>query len=88
MMHLTLLHAPNLGVHVIFIVEAIFIFGLSSFWEVGRSKHFFVLRVGIILFGGDFFGGSVIFLNFKSECGTAQLSLSILPHSTPSWILS
>ena len=55
MMHLTLLHVPNLGVDVIFIVEAIFIFGLSSFREVGRSKHFFVLRVGIILFGGDFF---------------------------------
>ena len=72
MMHLTLLHAPNLGVHVIFIVEAIFIFGLSSFREVGRSKHFFVLRVGIILFGGDFF------FHLKSECGTAQLSLSFI----------
>ena len=37
-MHLTLLHVPNLGVEVSFIVEAIFIFGLSSFWEVGRSE--------------------------------------------------
>ena len=55
MRHLTLLHVPNMGVDVIFIVEAIFVFGLSSLREVGRSKHFFVLRVGIILFGGDFF---------------------------------
>ena len=70
-MHLTLLHAPNLGVHVIFIVEAIFIFGLSSFREVGRSKHFFfVLGVGIILFVGE----CIFFFNFKSECGTARSS--------------
>ena len=51
MMHLTLLHVPNLGVEVSFIVEAIFIFGLSSFREVGRSKpFFFVLGVRVILF--------------------------------------
>ena len=51
MMHLTLLHVPNLGVDVSFIVEAIFIFGLSSFREVGRSKpFFFVLEVRVILF--------------------------------------
>ena len=51
MMHLTLLHVPNLGVDVSFIVEAIFIFGLSSFREVGRSKpFFFVLGVRVILF--------------------------------------
>ena len=50
-MHLTLLHVPNLGVEVSFIVEAIFIFGLSSFREVGRSKpFFFVLGVRVILF--------------------------------------
>ena len=46
-MNLTLLRVPNLGVDVIFIVEAIFIFGLSSFREVGRSKH---LGVGVIVF--------------------------------------
>ena len=39
-----------MGVDVIFIVEAIFVFGLSSLREVGRSKHF--LRGGVILFGG------------------------------------
>ena len=51
MMHLTLLHVPNLGLDVSFIVEAIFIFGLSSFREVGRSKpFFFVLWVRVILF--------------------------------------
>ena len=51
-MHLTLLHVPNLGLDVSFIVEAIFIFGLSSFREVGRSKpcFFFVLGVRVILF--------------------------------------
>ena len=42
MMHLILLHVSNLGVDVIFIVEAIFIFWLSSFSEAGGSKHFFL----------------------------------------------
>ena len=51
MRHLTLLHVPNMGVDVIFIVEAIFVFGLSSLREVGRSKHF--LRGG----GGNYFLG-------------------------------
>ena len=73
MMHLTLLHVPNLGVDVIFIVEVIFVFGLSSLREVGRSKHFFLGGGGVILFGGECF-----FFYFKSECGTAQLSLSFI----------
>ena len=74
MMHLTLLHVPNLGVDVIFIVEAIFLFGLSSFREVGRSKHFFCFGGG----GNSFCEGVYLFFNFKSECGTAQLSLSFI----------
>ena len=74
MMHLTLLHVPNLGVDVIFIVEAIFLFGLSSFRDVGRSKHFFCFG------GGDnsFCGGVYFFLNFKSECGTARSAQPII----------
>ena len=59
MMHLTLLHVPNLGVNVIFIVEAIFWGGCLHLGRWGGKK----------LFLG---GGSVIFIfNFKSECGTA-----------------
>ena len=57
-MHLTLLHVPNLGLDVSFIVEAIFIFGLSSFREVGRLKHFFVFFLG-----GD--GNSFFFLAMR-----------------------
>ena len=36
-MHLTLLHVPNLVFNVIFIVEAIFIFGLFSFSEISPN---------------------------------------------------
>ena len=75
MMHLTLLHVPNLGVDVSFIVEAIFIFGLSSFREVGRSKPFFFCFGGE---GNSFCEGVYLFFNFRSECGTAQLSLSFI----------
>ena len=64
-MHLTLLHVPNLGVNVIFIVEAIFLGGCLHLGRWG-GKNIFL-------------GGSVIFIfNFKSECGTAQLSLSFI----------
>ena len=78
MMHPTLLHVPNLGVDVIFIVEAIFLFGLSSFRDVGRSKHFFfVSGVGIILFVGE----CIFFLILSpSVAQLAQLSpLSCFP---------
>ena len=74
MRHLTLLHVPNMGVDVIFIVEAIFVFGLSSLREVGRSKHFFFWGGG----GNSFLGECNFFLKFNSECGTAQLSLSFI----------
>ena len=64
MMHLTLLHVPNLGVNVIIIVEAIFLGGCLHLGRWG-GKNIFL-------------GGSIIFIfNFKSECGTAQLSLRL-----------
>ena len=69
MMHLTLLHVPNLGLDVSFIVEAIFIFGLSSFREVGRSKPFFFCFVG----EGNFFCEECIFFLILGP-SVAQLS--------------
>ena len=50
MMHLTLLHVPNLGVNVIFIVEAIFLGGCLHLGRWGGQNIFFVLGVGVILF--------------------------------------
>ena len=55
MMPPTLLHVPNLGVDVIYIVEAIFIFGLSSFREVGGKIFFIFFRVSSFLKLSSFF---------------------------------
>ena len=41
-----------MGVDVIFIVEAIFVFGLSSLRGGGRSKHFFLGGGGNSFLGG------------------------------------
>ena len=59
MMHLTLLHVPNLGVNVIFIVEAIFGGGCLHLGRWG-GKNIFL-------------GGSVIFFSILSP-SVAQLS--------------
>ena len=74
MMHLTLLHVPNMGVNVIFIVESIFLGGCLHLGRWGGQNIFFCFG------GGDnsFCGGVYFFFNFKSECGTARSAQPII----------
>ena len=74
MRHLTLLHVPNMGVDVIFIVEAIFVFGLSSLREVGRSKHFFFFGGGGIFFFLVFLGRKFFWKEFCAPKGFMKIS--------------